>query len=457
MKKTIKHKIVDYIFWIVFLLFTNPGGILQALGFDNGSGGINITDILYVILVFCFLRVFDKSIFLQDKSFIKAIKFLIVFVLYYIIVFSFFVPIFKNNPFYSPVTTFIKIRYSIINCSMVPIVYLFLSRSTDVFIRLFLTISIVVIILFLITVAFGVEILPYHIWKRGFVKIDRIIMVNYGLLPVLIPMGVSVLVFKFKIKIKREVLLVSFLMYVVWILAIFRRFIFGAIVLYFLNAVFYNYINNKKIVPIKKLANAVFYFMIIIFILNMTFPKYVDAGVEAVYQTIYVIQHGETTNGLKDVRMGAGKQFMQDKINENWVFGTGFDDRWRTGDGDEAGFEASDYPFLAAIATNGIVGMLFFLPVYFLLINLLIKDVKYLKNKRPKLNTTIDFLFITFITYTIYDIIQYMNWFSPVSLFSILNGMKWYVFFGMYLATRRLFYFKEIGLNSNLLVRNVRE
>ena len=40
-------KVVDYLFWIVLIIFTNPGSILKALGEDRGDGGINVVDFLF--------------------------------------------------------------------------------------------------------------------------------------------------------------------------------------------------------------------------------------------------------------------------------------------------------------------------------------------------------------------------------------------------------------------------
>ncbi len=37
-KKT-KYEVVDYIFWFLFILFTNPGGIFKALGEDTSLAG----------------------------------------------------------------------------------------------------------------------------------------------------------------------------------------------------------------------------------------------------------------------------------------------------------------------------------------------------------------------------------------------------------------------------------
>ena len=79
---------------------------------------------------------------------------------------------------------------------------------------------------------------------------------------------------------------------------------------------------------------------------------------------------------------GFGKEFMQDLIVSNYVFGTGFDNRWRTSEGDKAGYEASDYPLLSAIAMSGVIGLLMFLPIYVVLIRTIQVDLKYIRKKR---------------------------------------------------------------------------
>ena len=120
--------LVDYLFWIVLLVFSNPGNILGALGEDTSDGGVNITDLLFVVLLLCSLAVFKKQEVLEDKPFKKMLKYLLIFFVYYLIVFCFFVPQFKNVPGYSVLGTFIKIRHAIINMFLVVMVYIFYLR-----------------------------------------------------------------------------------------------------------------------------------------------------------------------------------------------------------------------------------------------------------------------------------------------------------------------------------------
>ena len=207
--------------------------------------------------------------------------------------------------------------------------------------------------------------------------------------------------------------------------------------------ILYNYFQNKALIPIKKMVTVSFYVVIIGFFISFTFPKYLDAGTAGLQEAANVIQYGQTSSGKKDVRLGFGKEFMQDLIKKNYVFGTGFDNRWR-GTGDKAGYETSDYPLLSAIAMYGIIGLLIFLPIYITLVRAVIFDIKFLKKHKMNYNS-FDFYIITlFVLYFIYDLLQYMNWFLPVSL---SRNFKWYTILSMYFASRHIFYAK---FNSNI-------
>ena len=140
MKLNLKNRytdVVDYIFWIAFILFTNPGGVLEALGEDSADGGIDVTDLLYGLMLICFFFVYKKKKSNYDISFTKIGNYLVIFLIYYFIVFSFLMPLFRDNPFYSPGLTIIKIRHSVIHISLVFIVYEFYIRSYPIFIKFF--------------------------------------------------------------------------------------------------------------------------------------------------------------------------------------------------------------------------------------------------------------------------------------------------------------------------------
>jgi len=447
-----RNELVDHIFWFVLILFTNPGGILEAVGIGERSGGIHFSDFLFFILFGCFLLVHKNSIIYDDKLFRTFVKFLLLFLLYYLIVFNFFVPLFKNSLDYSFSKAFIKVRHGPYNILLVIMVYEFYLRSRKLFMKYFLASSLICMSLFIVSVFGGVEILTVNRLRRNFVQVDRLFMISYGIMPILISMGSVLLIFNFKIKNKFWIVLASLMMYLMWILAIIRREIFGTIIFIFLMMVYRNYLMHRILVPVKKMISGIVVLTGIIFALNFTFPDYVNAGYIAAQETVSILTTGKTKSGSKDVRMGLGKDFMQNRIKENYIFGTGFDNRWRTREGDDQGFEAADYPFLAAIAMNGIIGILFFLPIYWILIKAIRSDIQYLRRIKLDLTNSNLYLLIVFTGYFIFDFLQYFNWFLPMSLFLQSEHKRWYIWVGLYFAIRRIYYENRRETNSNLVL-----
>ncbi len=443
MKLNVKHKriqLVDFIFWITFILFTNPGGILKILGQSgDDGGGIKVSDLLYFVMFMCFIFIHRNIKINNDIAYKKIIKHLLIFLFYYFVVFSFMIPILKGNPLYSPISTLIKTRHSFINISLVMLVYNFYLRSHELFYRLFLYSSILVILLYSVGVFTGLDIIPIRTMDRKFIETKRLLMLDYGLMPILTTMAVVVIIFKFEIKYRKLILMAGALMFLAWLLAIFRRYIFGTIITLFITIMFHNYLKRKSLISMSKLVNIAMYMIVFVVIIQFTFPEYNRATVEAVKETVYVMQRGESSTGKKDVRFGSGKAFMQEMVRKNYLVGTGFDNRWRSKEGDNAGYEATDYPLLGAIAMYGILGMLIFLPVYIILIKCLKYDIKYFRKYSFSNLDFHQYVMIFLIIYYIYDFLQYMNWFLPLS---IINDKKWYVFLGMYLASRNIFYNK---------------
>lgn len=444
-----KKNIVDYIFWFTLILFTNPGGSLGAMGLESSGGGIHFTDILFFILLICWSTIHRNDVIFTDKNLAILVKCLFIFLLYYLFVFGFFIPLFKNSSGYSVLTTLIKIRHGIYNFFLVLMVYQFYLRSHLLFYKVFLSTSIVVLGLFLFSFVTGIEILPMESIARGFVDTDRVVMQGRALMPILIPMGIVVLVFNFKIPFKKMILIGAFLMYLYWILSIVRREIFGAIILFFLVSISRNYLMKRPLIPFKKIGTSLIYVSLIIFFLKFAFPQYLNAVIVSAEETYHVFMYGETTAGRQDTRLGFGKDFMQNTISDHYLVGTGFDNRWRTGEGDQQGFEAADYPFLAAIAMTGVLGLLFFLPVYLILIKVLSYDIRYLRASKMDLSNFDLYILLVFISVYIFEFLQYMNWFLPLSLFTQSQHKRWYIFLAIYFAARKIYYIKQTNNSPN--------
>lgn len=449
--KTNYTDFVDYVFWIAFIIFTNPGGILAALGEDRGDGGINITDFIFVFLCGLYVTVFYKKDIGNNVDFKKTVKYLTLFLVYYFLVFGLFVPIFKETQSSSFTFIVIKSRQTIYSVVLFIMIYTFNIRSSAIFFKLFIYTSVIIITLFLITLTTGIEILPIAKANRGFVNIDRVFLEEYGLMPLLIPMGVVIMAFKINIKWKKLIIIGFGLMFLTWLLSLTRRHVFGTLIYMFLALVLFNYFQHKSLLPVGKIINMLFYSLILGFFMYLAFPKYISAGVETVEQTVYVIQHGETTTGRKDERLGFSRKFLLDLIEANPLFGTGFDNRWRTGAGDREGYETSDYPLISAFAMKGVFGVLVFLPVYIILFKSLYFDILFFRRNQINYNSFEFFMFMTFILLFTYDLMQYMNLFKPVSRSTDHN---WYINLALYMSSRYIFYYNNNFKRRNLNKKN---
>ena len=443
-----KYKNIDYIFWILFTIYANPGGILQALGLMSGEGGsIGIKDFIFFLMLSCFLIV-NLNQKINNVEYNKIIKYFIIFGLYYFIVFGYFTPILKSSSDYNFFTFLKKSRHTVYSFMFFIMVYSFYLRSSVLFFRTLFLSSILILILFIATIVTGIEILPLDTLNRNFTKTKRIFLKSYGYMPLLIPIGVIVIIF-FKRNFKwKTIILAAFgLMFLSWLLSITRRHIIGTFIYLFIALVLFNYFQRKALISLKKVAPVLMYVVVIGFVISLSFPKYLEASSKAIEESMKVVESGKSSSGNQDARLGFGGEFMQSLIINNKFFGTGFDNRWRTKEGDEQGYEAADYPFLAAIAMTGIFGLLSFLPIYILLVKCLASDIKYLRNHHVNYYSLEFFSLIVFILYYIYELMQYINWFSSVSLSS---RSSWYVYLAMYFASRQLFYNAQaINIKNN--------
>lgn len=435
----IHKKLVDYVFWIAFILFTNPGGILEALGEDSGDGGINAKDFIFVILLVCFLVTFKRTDREKDVTFNKTKKYLFIFLAYFIIVFGFFVPIFRGSPDYTPVFFVVKNRLTFINIFLFIAVYKFYQRSYPIFYKTFIFSSIIIIPLFIISIVTGLEILPILNFRRNFSTLQRKFMVDYGLMPLLIQMGIAMLVFKFGVKYKKHIIAGFVLLFLSYILSITRRYIFGTFIILILGLLLNSYILKKPLFSLKGILRSILISVIIAYGIFLSFPRYFDAGVMAFNETVHVFRYGETTTGKKDERLGFNRVFIVNLIKKHPFFGTGFDNRWRTAEGDKQGYEAADYPLLSAIAMSGIFGILIFLPIYILLIKILYYDIKFLRKNSFNYLSFEQFILISFILFFIYDLMRYIDWFYGIAK---SNNSNWYLPLALYLASRKVFYSK---------------
>ena len=310
----------------------------------------------------------------------------------------------------------------------------FFQRSIEVFLKIFLISSVIILMIFLQSFITKIDLLPKKIASRIFIQFDRNLMVNYRFLPLLVPMGITLLVFRLKLKYKYTIITGLVLMLITWLVSLTRRHLIGAIVYFAIAYILYNYFNRGSLEKIIFLSiRTLLIILILIAGIRIITPVYYNAGKIAISEAIYVLESGETSTGKTEERLQLSKPFLVSIFRENPYLGTGFDNRWRTGEGNKEGFEASDYPFLSALAMTGIFGILVFLPIYLILIMMLFRDIRFLSKFKNEINPLHYLLLLTFIIYFIFDLMKYMDYFLPVSN---SEQYTWFCFLAFYAGLR---------------------
>ena len=343
---------IDYIFWALFILFSNPGGIFKAFDIWYITGKFNVIDLIFVLLSVCYILV-PKKHDIFDLDFRKIRTYIILFAAYYFIFFVYIIPNLNHSKDYSLLTALIKSRWAIYSFLLFIYVYEFFKRKPKVFIKFFIYSSVIILFLFLLQTALKINILPTDVMNRGFVKINRIMLISDGFMYFLIPMGITIITFNLNVKNKKIILIGFVLMVLYYIIGLSRRYIMAVIIFFILAIFIYVLITGRHEALVKNTVKVVSLTIFIIIGTYIVFPKYVYAAGDSIVQTFNVFLYEKTTTGTKDVRMTLDRPFINEQFYNHPLFGTGFDNRWRTKAGDEQGYEALDYPFLSAPGTLG--------------------------------------------------------------------------------------------------------
>lgn len=438
---------VDRIFWFLLLLFTNPGGIQQALGISKIGSSFNLNDLVFLLLTLCFLSIKHFRSF-NTAAPIKAKRYVIALIVYYILIFGYLTPII-NESSQGILGTTIKIRHAVYCFSLFLFSFEFWLRSWKKFIKYYLYSSILILLLFLQSLITNIDILPKFVLDREFISVERNLMISYGLMPFLTAIGSVSILFISKFRYKVQIIFGFILMNVSWLVSLTRRHIIGLFIILLISLLSKNYLTSRPLlISISSLSRVILVVITLIITIYIFVPQHFEAGIIAIESSISVITTGENITGQKDERLSVfGREQIMSEFHKSPILGTGFNNLWRTSEGDQLGFEASDYPFQSALAMTGIVGILFFLPIYILLLKCIISDLNYVRAKSINIENANEIFFISLIINFIFNMLQYVNWFFPLS-----NGDKsssFFILMGFYIASREIFYSQINKKNYN--------
>jgi len=449
----IVHNHPDFWFWIFLNLYFDPGGYVYAFLGGSLVGSFNAYDVFISGMIICLLSAKTNwNEVLHDQFLKRFLLYLFIFGAYYFIVYGGLVPYFQNDFNYS--TFLIKNRTFVYSFIIIIAVYTFSLRSLYYFYTTTLFVGIICLTLFFISLVAGISLAPVEQQLRYTgSEMMRISMINYGVFYLLFPFSLIVYLLSRKIILNLNYKLWLYYAGVIFILAqiitLTRRVqidIIGTIVIVTL-IISYLFRTGKLSSMLKVTIPAI----LVLITLYFTFPKYVGYLGEVGKDTFLLMTTGVDSKGVGDQRVTGDKDYdlVKEYIKNNLLFGTGYTYiYWKDGRATSERGEKYSRARDAAGEVNiyllffgfGILGAIFMLPLYFIMVKLFYRLIKLLKLTLTNyLQDPMLLIFSIYILYVIASKFTYNLW--SLSSDFIGEGMSFTaVLMGIGLALHRKVY-----------------
>jgi len=383
----------DFSFWLFLNLYFDPGGYVSGFLGGNIFWRINISDVFILLMIICVLSPkIKRKVIYNNDLFLKFIKYFLLFAGYYFIVYGWVAPYLNNDLDYG--TFLLKNRTFIYGFIILISVYIFALRRLDYFYSITLFFGVVSLSLYWITLLTGIVLTPVIEMERHLGSgMIRIAMAGYGYFYMMFPLAVITYLLSRKLKInikyKNWLFYGGTMMVLTILLTLTRRTYIDIIGIILIIIFITSYIfRTAKLSSLLKTALPA---MIIMLILFISFPKYLDYTSDLVEDTFRLITGGKDTRGVEDYRVTGTGDLIAAKffINKNLWLGAGytylywgekgFASSLRGSDFSRAADAAGEVPIYYLFFGFGLIGALFILPLYIVMGKLFLKLLKFLK------------------------------------------------------------------------------
>jgi hypothetical protein len=396
-------------FWISLMLFFDPGGFFAGYIGSDIFWKIKFYDIFFGLMLFTYFLKRESGIRQwRSHSYFVIIRYLLFISIYFLIMTGFLIPFindYSNLPFFLQ-----KNRSFFYAIPLFIMTYSFSLSSIKVFYRVLIVFSVIVLVSFMFTLLTPIKIIPFYTFSR-YGEADRIIMISYGLIYWVLPMGMIALSLGGRFKIQsRNYLLITFVLMLITIFLTltrreFMRIIFMVVVIPFLLS------KINKTIYINKYIKFIFPALGIIFLLLVFFPKYIDLSVRLFNDTFHLVITGKDAQGIEDYRVtGSGDlTIAKDIIMKDPIFGMGYyPAQWSDvvemkSEGDILGLAldaSSEVPIYGALMRLGILGLIVPFLLYLYLYKIWINIFRTIRANFQKLiNYPVELLIIIALLY----------------------------------------------------------
>lgn len=430
-----QKKLIDYLFWIIIVLYLDPGGYIQEIV----SIRIYKTILLPLTWVFfIFASDFQGFQMIARDKIMRQISVLLLlwYTVYFLGVFIFLQDSYNDMSF---LTRIVKTRNSLLAWTMiVPIYYFVVYRGISVFIRVFTITTIYVGIAMMASVIFGLDAVNFISSSRGYVETDRFLLKGFGILELglYLIVGLTLLPREFFRKSRLWILVTSVCTYFIYISSLTRRYMVYIVLAWVIGHFISKYIFRKGFLNMKIIVVS----LVILLGSYIALSNYTTAIIRS-FETFTFDQ--EESYGTTAVRLSLFQyKPILDKIDEKPFFGTGYINEWysNTEEAIDTNYqlEGGDFVFLASIGMFGFVGVLLFIPFYVKIGQAIFNSFKVLsQNVSQVYENATDFqpyLLIFFATsiFFIRHLFTYPNWFSFIGPNGVFE--KYYFLMGLLLG-----------------------
>ena len=428
-KITGRKHLRDYIFWISVLFYLDPGGYIMQIIDQRIAKNILLLIIWSVFLISSKAKGIEIS--LRNRRLRLAHIYILIWVFYFLLV---FVIVKDEYTSQSISEKLLKTRLTITGWLLfIPIYYFTAYRSSRLFLKLFNITTIYFFIVMMLTVLTGQTFVYLHTLGREFVDVQRVLLDGYGFIEfgLYLLIGYSIIPMKKDILYRRGILLSSISAYLIYIISITRRyFLFAAI------AIVLGFVISKRVIGLKsKYQSQIIVLIVSVFILTLLISPAYISGVVSGFKTISLSEEEEYGTTRDRMSLFAHEATVN-IIRDNPFLGTGYINQWYSNtDVENYGLEGADYVFISTIGMYGFIGILLFLPFYFIITKEILVGLKFIKQKRNVIFTNLNItgisliIFISSSIFFLRHLFTYPDWFAFIGPHSEFE--KYYIGVGL--------------------------
>ena len=354
--------------WLLLILMVDPTGHLQRYFNKEILGGIEINDIIFVIIVFSFFIVGNYNIkdYFNNKTASGIFKVLFIFFIYRLIVYGYLVPPVSGPDEYFRYF-FIRERGTLFAFLIIIPVYLIALKNLKTYFYIILFLGSLTVTLYVVSIITHVEIIPSDTMIRYHGEsVLRQFMYGYNMTFLLISLSIVVYLSKIKIRYKGLLFIGGVFSIIVILISLTK-----GMYLSMSAVIIASFLISKKLLRIE-IRRGITKFIVLAFLVLLTLsifmPSYMGFSLRLFSDLYYLGTTGTYETGRQEGRMINSVPAQLYMIEQRPLFGTGpygykkhnMSKRFYMSD-----YDATDVTITGTIMQYGILGMFIYYIFYY--------------------------------------------------------------------------------------------